>query len=84
MDPTKLPQGFVDFWRAYPRKVGKGAAAKAWLKNNCESIAGEIVKAVKKQEFTDDPQYIPHPSTWLNQWRWMDEDSTGSGGGDDW
>lgn len=69
----QLLEGFVKFWRSYPRKVAKGAAYKAWIKNGCEPISDKIVKAVKSQTFSDDPQFIPFPSTWLNAWRWEDE-----------
>ena len=71
--PTKLPEGFEAFWKAYPRRVAKGAAYKAWVAQNCEPIADQIVKAVKKSSWADEKQYIPHASTWLNGWRWEDE-----------
>lgn len=73
MDRNKLPDGFQKFWLAYPKKVSKGAAYKAWIKNDCEDIYSEIVKAVKRQQFSEDKQYIPHAATWLNGWRWEDE-----------
>lgn len=75
MNRNSLPEGFQAFWVAYPRKVSKGAAYKAWIKNNCEEISEDIVKAVKRQTFADDQQFIPHAATWLNGWRWMDETS---------
>ena len=71
--PTRLPEGFEAFWKVYPRRVSKGAAYKAWVSQNCEPIAAEIIKAVKKADWADEKQYIPHPSTWLNGWRWEDE-----------
>ena len=83
INPANLPEGFKAFWMAYPRKVGKGQAVKAWMKNNCEPIADEIVTAVKKYPFSDEIIYIPHASTFLNGWRWLDEFSDG-GGGDEW
>ena len=69
--------GFDAFWAAYPRKVGKAEAMKAWTR-----IKGvptqKILDAVHAQCKTDgwqkdNGQFIPHPSTWLNQGRWDDE-----------
>ncbi len=66
---------FEDFWLAYPRKVGKLAAKREWerIRPTPELIA-RIAKALEWQSETwDDPQYIPHPRTWLHQGRWDDE-----------
>ena len=79
--PANLPEGFKAWWKEYPRKVAKGQAIKAWVKNDCEEIATDILKATRKYPFSDEVQYIPHPSTWLNGWRWEDiheEDSNDS------
>lgn len=80
--PNNLPPGFQRWYSAYPKKVGKGAALKAWLKNDCEGNADEIVAATRRYQFSDDKQYIPHPSTWINQWRWLDEQTEGDN--DEW
>jgi len=64
--PTNLPEGFKRFWASYPRKVGKGAAIRAWVNNDCEKISDAIVSAVRKYPFSDDKQYIKHPSKFLN------------------
>jgi hypothetical protein len=72
----KPPDGFSEFWSAYPRKVGKGAAEKAWTtKVNGDGPA--VMTALSwqigsTQHLDRDPQYIPHPATWLNQRRWED------------
>ena len=78
MTPSTLPPGFIKFWAAYPKKKSKGQALKAWIKNGCEPIADEIVAAVKDYNFAEDPQYRPFPSTWLNGWRWLDEQDEGT------
>lgn len=77
-------QEFNEFWDAYPKKVGKGAAWKAWEgKKKIRPALPEILVAVKKQSNSsqwqkDGGQYIPNPATWLNQARWDDEiDSSG-------
>lgn len=67
---------FVHFWNAYPRKVGKGAAYKAWEKAvdkvEPETIIAKIQQWKSSVDFPD-PDFIPHASTWLNQERWHDE-----------
>jgi hypothetical protein len=60
------------FWEAYPRKVGKGAARKAFVKASKNTPPDGIIAALKVARFHDDPQFIPHPATWLNQERWAD------------
>lgn len=74
-----LGAGFDEFWSAYPRKVGKQAAWKAWskLKPSAE-LTKAILAAVEYQRNCpqwqkDGGQYIPNPATWLNQGRWEDK-----------
>jgi len=74
--PSSKSDGFDAFWKAYPRRVGKEAARKAWavcLKRGVKSwhiIEGAQWLAAHPP---DDPKYIPHPATWLNQGRYDDE-----------
>jgi hypothetical protein len=74
-----LSLGFPEFWTAYPRKVGKAAALKAWTKIAPGLYLQErIVRAVERQRswpqwVKDSGQFIPHPATWLNGRRWEDE-----------
>lgn len=70
---------FLDFWSAYPRKVGKGTAFKAWqrAKKNGLPELNILLAAVKKQKKSrawtkDGGEYIPHPATWINGSRWED------------
>ena len=76
--PPIPPRGddFEVFWSAYPKKVGKQAAKKAFEKVNVP--VESLVTAIKRQECSpqwskDGGQYIPNPATWLNQGRWEDE-----------
>ena len=64
---------FKDFWDAYPRKTAKGSAEKAWAKAILRTSGSEIIHIVKRVKWPDDPEFVPHPSTWLNQRRWEDE-----------
>ncbi len=74
--------GFFKFWNLYPRKIGKGAAEKAWKKiRPSNGTVGDILSAVENQKHwpiweRDNGQYIPNPATWLNQKRWADEGQT--------
>lgn len=70
---------FEQFWQAYPRRVGKGAARTVWqrLRPNGYLLA-DILDALTWQSKTeqwrkDRGQFIPHPATWLRQERWLDE-----------
>ena len=70
------PNMFNDAWAAYPRKVGKGHAEKAWAKaikkiderELCKFLSQYIDSLVGK-----DSKFIPHLSTWLNGERWHDD-----------
>lgn len=80
---TKADVFFDAFWDAYPKKVGKDAAKKAFEKRKPDQdLANKMIEAVNLQKQSDawtkdGGQFIPHPATWLNQGRWMDE---GGGG----
>lgn len=64
--------GFLDFWKAYPRKTAKLAAERAWRKIKVDQVQ-PLLKALTSYKFDPDPKFIPHPATWLNQGRWEDE-----------
>jgi hypothetical protein len=69
-------EGFDLFWISYPRKIGKATALKAWEK--LTPPVDEVMLAIKNQKTSDqwtkdNGQFIPHPTSWLNQQRWEDE-----------
>lgn len=69
---------FDVFWKAYPRKTNKGFAKKVFAKLKVtDELLGKMLHAIEVQKrYTwkdKDPQYIPHPSSWLNGERWEDE-----------
>ena len=76
---SALPAGFDLFWTAYPRKVAKPAARKAFAKLKPSSaVVTAMVQAVADQGLAarhskGDDKFIPHPATWLNDRRWEDE-----------
>lgn len=74
------PEGFERFWAAYPLKVGKPKAKAAYVKAltriDGPDPPGVIVAGVEahrpKWELTE-PEFLPHPTTWLNRDGWNDE-----------
>lgn len=73
LNTPSLISSFGDFWTAYPRKIGKGAALKAFKRALAKTDAETILKAVKGYPWPSEREYIPHASTWLNGERWSDE-----------
>ena len=79
------PEPFDQFWAIYPKKVGKGAARKAWQKlKPGKALVQKILEAIPKAQqskewLREGGQYIPNPATWLNQGRWDDELTPGGG-----
>lgn len=68
---------FSIFWKAYPRKVSKGAAEKMWKRiKNADEILPQMLRTLevqKKSEQWRNREFIPHPATWLNRKQWLDE-----------
>jgi len=71
---------FLKFWTTYPKKVGKGAAFKAYQKiKQPRPSLSTIIQSVESHQKTDqwkNAQFIPNPATWINERRWEDELST--------
>lgn len=67
---------FAEFYAAYPRKVGKGQARKAYAKALKITSHDEIMFGLSQQRPSmeaKEKQFIAHPATWLNGERWDDE-----------
>jgi hypothetical protein len=66
---------FNIFWQKYPRKTNKEFARKVYLKlkPSLEQHYFMLDALSIHIGLWKDPQYIPHPSTWLNGKRWLDE-----------
>ena len=63
---------FETFYSLYPRKISRTNAEKAWKKQKC--VLSEVMPALQKQmKLWTDPQFTPHPASWLNGRRWEDE-----------
>lgn len=74
--------GFEEFWKEYPKKVGKADARKSWTKLKPNRVLREHMLDTLRQAKASDQwrkdggKYIPNPSTWLNQGRYDDDVST--------
>ena len=79
---TTYDSRFESFWTAYPKKVGRGAAERAFKKYKPNDALLEVMLATVEQQRQSDQwlreggQYIPNPATWSNQKRWEDELAT--------
>jgi len=76
-------EDFTSFWDAYPRRIGKLAAQKAYAKVRRGGIPHEELMDGIAQYIKTKPAYADwcHPTTWLNQGRWMDEAPKSNGNG---
>ena len=67
-------KNFEQFYAAYPKHVAKIAAEKAYAKALKQATHAEIMAALEKQKPNfPEPKFIPHPASWLNAGRWLDE-----------
>lgn len=79
-DTEILDALFERFWKAYPKRVKKLSAEKAWdkLKPNletCRVMSAALDRFKASDEWARNRgAYIPHPASWLNARRWEDED----------
>ena len=72
--------GFDDFYSAYPKKVGRDDAFKAWKKLNPDTplinrILDDIKNRVEQGAWCtgSGKAFIPGPAPYLNQKKWLDE-----------
>lgn len=73
------PDGFAGWWQAYPRKVGKGQAVKAYraaLRKTTPTVLAAAVQSQRVRLMAKGPEFCPHPATWLNGERWADQAPT--------
>lgn len=78
--PAGMMFDFNDFWKIYPKKRAKAQALKTWIKlYPSAELAIKIIQSVSMHISYDESwkkdngQYIPYPSTYLNQGAWEDE-----------
>jgi len=70
---------FAEFWKAYPRREGKGKAREAFNRVVENGTQPEILVSAAARYASHhfraktEQKYIAHPTTWLNQERWEDD-----------
>ena len=75
MTSTWPQDWFEQFWSIYPKKVGKIYARQCLWKYSRSvewSVIIEATKAYARFVQGKEWQFIPNPSTWINQGRWED------------
>lgn len=71
---------FETFWKAYPKKKSKLQALRTWeklakIRPPIEELLAAIARSRKSDSWAKaGGQYIPYPSSWLNDGGWMDEE----------
>tara|TARA_R110000782_G_scaffold184722_2_gene275047 strand:+ start:583 stop:1221 length:639 start_codon:yes stop_codon:yes gene_type:complete len=76
-DDTKTntySESFEQFWKEYPRKLGKHQASVSFGKYDDKHYK-KIIYAAKvfaQENLTTEERFIPHATTWLNQQRYLD------------
>jgi len=84
-EKNKYTPSFLTFWAAFPRKVGKDSACKAWQKRtgdmpDVDTLLSALEKQKKSEQWQNE-KFNPHPATWLNRGGWNDEIEETSGDG---
>jgi hypothetical protein len=75
---SEYSESFLKFWELYPRKECKKDSFEIWEAGNLEIKADEIMAGLQRHiplYATKEMNYIPQPTTWLNQRRWEDNPS---------
>ena len=69
---------FEQFWQVYPNKTDKGKTLSKWNqlcakkeRPKLQTLITAIVEQKKTKRWQNG--YIPMPTTWLNQSRWLDD-----------
>ena len=79
IDLKQIENDFEEVWKIYPKKQGKEAAKKAYIKarkagtSNCEIVAGLTRYRLFITRNKTEDRYIKHGSTWFNQKCWEDD-----------
>jgi hypothetical protein len=70
---------FMRFWNAYPKRVAKKDARRAWAQlepsaADVDAMERAIAWQITQPSWTKDGgQFIPFPASWLRAERWQDE-----------
>jgi hypothetical protein len=73
-------QDFEEWYEAYPRHVGKGAAREKYRVARKKGVTVDTLldgaKRARKKSAGTEQRFIAMPATWLHQERWDDEEPT--------
>lgn len=75
---NSINEHFTIFYEHYPRKINKQAALKSFTKFYGKDLPeiNLLIRIINRwkcsEEFPKEKQFIPYPSSWLNQKRWID------------
>lgn len=76
-ETSTIEEWFEQFYSAYPRKVGRRQAARAFIqalkRNNHPREIVEGARRYAEERKGEEPRYTKHPATWLNGDCWADE-----------
>lgn len=75
ISPSSVDDEFPEFWKLYPRKIGKDGALISYRRARKKAKKEDILAGLHLYLLTcpKEKHYIAHPTTWLNQGRWADE-----------
>ncbi len=74
--PSSVDRRFAEFWEAYPKKVDKDRARKAfsrirWSKVEFSTVMAALEQHKQSAQWTkDNGEFVPYPATWINNARW--------------
>jgi hypothetical protein len=74
-----MPEGFEEFWAAFPRKDKRKDALAAWKRlSPSPDVRAKILADVARRRQSQDwlkegGQFIPNPAAYLNGERWEDQ-----------
>lgn len=70
------PDGFEEFWKAYPRHTARQKALEVWQRLAPDEALRQLIHAaIRRQQGTEQWRrgVYPHAATWLRGRRWEDE-----------
>lgn len=70
--PSVTPIEFEQWWSAYPKRVAKGQARKAYSAALRKTSAETLLIALEAASFPAELRFVPNPATWLNGECWLD------------
>jgi hypothetical protein len=68
------------FWAAFPNKIGKAEAMKAFDKASNKVTPEVLFPALNRYVNKSDDRPFCNPATWLNQERWLDQPAANNNG----